>query len=99
MEFREFVNPESADYDVYSSLVNTQYSNIDNPYDEQLAGLIGVLEDVSEKELLEKYGITYDEYLHPTEATIDKVMDAIQMEKGFSKGKVLWKKQLVLFLG
>ena len=85
MEFREFINPESYDYDISSSL----NSNINNPYDEQLIGLIGILEDVSEEKLLEEYGITYEEYLHPNEATIDKVMDAIQMKKGFSKGKVL----------
>ena len=85
MEFREFINPESYDYDISSSL----NSNINNPYDEQLIGLIGILEDVSEEKLLEEYDITYEEYLHPNEATIDKVMDAIQMKKGFSKGKVL----------
>jgi len=90
MKFREFSNPEEADYDISTALSsNSGYTNINNPYDEQLVGLIGVLEDVSEKELLEKYGITYEEYLHPTEATIDKVMDAIQMEKGFSKGRML----------
>jgi len=59
-------------------------NNINNPYDEQLIDLIGFKVDITEKELMDQYGITYEEYLHPTEEIINKVMDAIQtkIEKG-----------------
>ena len=56
MEFKEFSNPEAKDYDITSSLgSNGSYGS--NPYVEQLTSLIGILEDVTEENLREKYGI------------------------------------------
>ena len=77
MEFKEFTNPEENDYDINSSLNNFNNSVSVNPYSEQLVDLIGILEDVSEEELQEQYGISMNEYLHPTEETINKVSEKV----------------------
>ena len=39
--------------------------------------LIGLFEDVNEEELLEKYGISLQEYLYPNEQTIQKVSEKV----------------------
>lgn len=77
MEFKEFTNPEERDYDINSSLNSFNNSVSVNPYSEQLVDLIGILEDVTEEELEEQYGISMNEYLHPTEDTINKVTERI----------------------
>ena len=77
MEFKEFTNPEEKDYDINSSLNRFNNSVSVNPYSEQLIDLIGILEDVSEEELQEQYGISMNEYFHPTEETINKVSERI----------------------
>lgn len=77
MEFKEFTNPEERDYDINSSLNSFNNSVSVNHYSEQLIDLIGILEDVSEEELQEQYGISMNEYLHPTEDTINKVTERI----------------------
>ena len=75
MEFKEFTNPEEKDYDINSSLNNFNNNVSVNPYSEQIFILIGILEDATEEELQEKYGISMNEYLHPTEDTINKVTE------------------------
>ena len=75
MEFKEFTNPEEKDYDINSSLNNFNNNVSVNPYSEQIFNLIGILEDATEEELQEKYGISMNEYLHPTEDTINKVTE------------------------
>ncbi len=83
MEFKEFENPESKDYDINSSFEETQNTSaIENPYIEQLIDLIGILEDVSEEELQQNYGISITEYLHPNAETISKVKDSLGIRKG-----------------
>ena len=77
MRFKEFPNPEEKDYDINSSLNSFNKSVSVNPYSEQLVDLIGILEDVTEEDLQEQYGISMNEYLHPTEETIDKVMEKV----------------------
>lgn len=77
MEFKEFASPEERDYDINSSLNSFNNSVSVNHYSEQLIDLIGILEDVSEEELQEQYGISMNEYLHPTEDTINKVTERI----------------------
>ena len=72
MEFKEFSNPESKDYDIISSLNGNNNTNY-NPYSEQLIDLIGILEDITEEELQEQYGISMSEYFRPTSDTIKKV--------------------------
>ena len=77
MEFREFTefdDPEENDYDITSSFNSN--SSI-NPYFEQLWDLIGILDDITEEELQEQYGISMDEYYNPTEETINKVSEKI----------------------
>lgn len=82
MEFREYSNPEEADYDINCSL-NNSYQNSYQGYQAdfgiymQLYDLIGILEDIDEDELLETYGITMQEYLRPTEEIVKKVSDKI----------------------
>ena len=75
MEFREFTNPESEDYDIKSgySYDEPQNETTVNPYSEQLIDLIGILEDITAEELQEQYGISPNEYYHPTAETIRKV--------------------------
>lgn len=77
MEFKEFSNPEGYDYDIKSSLDSSNNNSSVNPYFEQLNDLIGILEDITEEELLEQYGISMDEYLHPTKETIDRVSEKV----------------------
>ena len=83
MEFKEFGNPESKDYDITSSFGETQTDSAPgNPYVEKLIDLIGILEDITEEELQQNYGISIKEYLHPNAETIIKVKDALEIRKG-----------------
>lgn len=84
MEFREYSNPEANNYDVKSSF-STNSSNIQNSnqYYDQLFDLIGILEDITEEELQENYGISMQEYLKPTGETIRKVEQKLNsIQKG-----------------
>lgn len=92
MEFKEFSNPEEKDYDINSSLNNTNYASNSqgiheaNKYYMQLFDLIGILEDFEENELIENYGITMQEYLNPNAETIKKVSEKLNsIQKGRSK--------------
>ena len=77
MEFREFTNPESKDYDITSSIGNLNtingYTNEQNQYAMVLMNLIGILEDDEIKNIESLYGITEEEYLNPTAEVIAKV--------------------------
>ncbi|MBR5662053.1 MAG: hypothetical protein IKX00_00195 [Bacilli bacterium] len=76
MEFREFSNPESKDYDITSSFKEESlngYSNEENTYAMSLMNLIGILEDEEFDNIYENYGITEYEYLHPNAEVIAKV--------------------------
>lgn len=83
MQFKEYSNPESKNYDINISLKNNNYSssseNIQaaNKYYMQLFDLIGILEDITEAELIENYGISMREYLCPTAETIKKVSEKL----------------------
>lgn len=80
MEFKEFNNPEEKDYDINSSL-NGDKNNVNNvsfnPYTEELINLIGFLDDVTEEDLIENYGIRMNEYLCPNAETINKVTEKL----------------------
>ncbi len=83
MDFKEFSNPEAKDYDITSSSEkNLTNRATENPYIEQLIDLIGILEDITEEELQQNYGISIKEYLHPNAETIIKVKDALEIRKG-----------------
>ena len=74
MEFREFSNPEERDYDIKSSLKSPSATTSSNDYyTRQLIDLIGILENVTEEELEEQYGINMQEYFNPDAETIAKV--------------------------
>jgi hypothetical protein len=72
-EFSEFGNPEKQDYDITSSY--------DNPYQDELFELIGILEDSEYDHIEELYGITEEEYMHPTSDTIEKVKERLGIRK------------------
>ena len=81
-EFTEFNNPEGANYDLLSSpddiivrdgLTNQQIEEI---Y-ERMFELIGFCEDGEHLQ----YGLTDEEYLHPTYETIEK----LEQELGVTK--------------
>ena len=80
MEFKEYSNPEEMDYDITSSLKESSSEEEISKrfgYQHALLNLIGMLEDIPEDELMDKYGITMEEYLHPTEEVIIKVRKAM----------------------
>lgn len=83
MEFKEYNNPERKDYDISSSLNSLQSNNesLQNKYSFQLAELIGILDDVTEEELQECYGISMDEYYNPNAETIAKVTQRLDNEQ------------------
>lgn len=64
-EFTEFPNPEELDYDITSSKGMGEI----NQYSMEILDMVGFLED---DEFI-KYGITEEEYLHPTQETVDKI--------------------------
>ena len=71
MEYREFTestDPLEQDYDVTSGIKEDGV----NYYDE-LMELVGILEDITDEELYDAYGITMQEYINPTAETIEKV--------------------------
>ena len=79
MEFNEFTNPEIPDYDISSSLTGSvPVANPNDIYVEQLMDIMGIVEDISEEELLEDYGISMLEYLSPNAETIEKVTQKLE---------------------
>lgn len=79
-EYSEFIDPESADYDI--KMNHKEHNNI---YIKQLIELVGVLEDVNERDLLNNYGITIQEYLHPNEKVINKIINHLENSRSRSK--------------
>ena len=47
-------------------------------YEDELFSLIGVLDQITEEELEDKYGITIKEYVNPTHETIIKVQNKLK---------------------
>ena len=81
--FREFGNPEEEDYDLKMSYDDSERLPMyDSTYDDQLMDLIGILEDVTDEDLQNQYGISMEEYLHPNAETIEKVKKALGLESG-----------------
>ena len=79
-EFSEFDDPESMDYDI-----KMNHAENNNIYIKQLVELIGVLEDFNESDLLNNYGITLQEYLHPNEKVISKIVSHLENTRGRSR--------------
>ena len=61
--------------------MGNEVENKYNPYEDELIYLIGICKDTDEDILLEKYGITMEEYLYPNEETIAKVKMAMGIEE------------------
>lgn len=80
MEYKEFSNPLEKDYDINYSheKENVNNTSISNPYSELLIDMIGIIEDITEEELYETYGITEQEYFNPTRETIIKVKENLK---------------------
>ena len=72
-EFTEFPNPEELDYDIKAS----QGMGEINEYFMEILNLVGFLED---GELI-KYGLTEEEYMHPTQDTVDKIKNYLRKEQ------------------
>ena len=77
MEYNEFANVEGRDYDLYSNDGNMKTDSNTNPYSDELVELVGILEDVTDEDLMSQYGITMNEYFNPTEETIKKVKETL----------------------
>ena len=92
MEFKEFTNPESRDYDITSSLKESEEEATikrDN-YSEQIINLIGIIEDIdyiSDEDFIKEYGILKYEYLNPTADTVRKAQAKINATKEQNKAK------------
>ena len=83
-EFNEYDNPENTDYDITVGIntddnsQNTEDNSItQQEIESELFDLVGVLEDFEEKDLIKEYGITLQEYYHPTKQTIVKVKQTL----------------------
>ena len=61
--------------------MGNEVENKYNPYEDELIYLIGIYKDTDEDILLEKYGITMEEYLNPNEETIAKVKMVMGIEE------------------
>lgn len=75
-EFSEFDNPEAKDYDLHTHGQNHEdelNKMMSDKYQDELMDLIGIVEDIDDNDIVEEYGITLDEYDHPTAETIKKV--------------------------
>ena len=83
MEFKEYNNPEEMDYDINYSFDEDSavYDEQGNNYTEQLLDLIGILEDFTDEDLMDTYGITMYEYLNPDASTIEKVKAKLETSK------------------
>lgn len=76
-EFKEFPNVEEKDYDIYSSEEQVQRPGEINQYFMEIIDIVGLIED---GECI-KYGITENEYLHPTQETVDKVRKSLENQQ------------------
>lgn len=84
MEFREFSSPEADDYDITSSMDESRATlKRDNNLMIELIDLVGILED----EEWISYGMSEEEYMNPTRATIEKVKKVLQEQNTEKKVK------------
>lgn len=76
-EFTEFPNPEEQDYDINSSKDDVQRPGELNQYFMEILDMVGFLEDGE----WNKYGITENEYMHPTQDTVDKIRTYLETKE------------------
>ena len=77
MEFKEFTNPEEKDYDITSSLNAAERTKRETKVDKIHQDFTELLGDLGFPELYElaPYGITGEEYNHPSLTTIKKLKE------------------------
>ncbi len=85
MEFKEFTNPEEKDYDITSSLDAAERAKREAKVDKIHQDFTELLGDLGFPELYElaPYGITNEEYNHPSLTTIKE-----------TKKNMLWTKTI-----
>ena len=76
-EFTEFPNPEEQDYDINLSKDDVQRPGELNQYFMEILDMVGFLEDGE----WNKYGITENEYMHPTQDTVDKIRTYLETKE------------------
>lgn len=86
MEFKEFTNPEEKDYDITSSLDAAERAKREAKVDKIHQDFTELLGDLGFPELYElaSYGITKEEYTHPSLTTIKK-LEEYAMDKNNRK--------------
>ena len=86
MEFKEFPNPEEKDYDITSSLNATERTQRETKVDKVHQDFTELLGNLGFPELYElaPYGITDEEYTHPSLTTIKKLKE-YAMDKKYRK--------------
>lgn len=83
MEFKEFTNPEEKDYDINSSFSKTERAkkaSRENKINQSFIELLGILGFPKLYELA-PYGITEEEYKHPSLDTIKKLKEYAMDQK------------------
>ena len=83
MEFKEFTNPEEKDYDITSSFSKTERAkkaSRENKISQSFTELLGDL-GFPELDELAHYGITDEEYMHPSLTTIKKLKEYAMDQK------------------
>lgn len=88
MEFKEFTNPEEKDYDITSSFSKTERAKKtlrENKISQIFTELLGNL-GFPELYELAPYGITDEEYTHPSLTTIKKLKE-YAMDKSNRKNR------------
>lgn len=77
-EFTEFPNPEEVDFDIKSS----QEMGEINQYFLEIVDLVGFLEDGAHR----MYGLSDEEYMHPTQESVDKIRTYLEKNTKDSTG-------------
>ena len=88
MAFKEFQNPLEQDYDITSSLrSNDNEKSSTNKIDyalllsDAMECIIEDIDTITDEELLEEFGITKKEYLHPSKEVVLKVRKTMQAKQ------------------
>lgn len=83
MEFKEFTNPEEKDYDITSSFNKTERAKKTSRENKINQIFIELLSDLGFPEIYElaPYGITDEEYTHPSLTTIKKLKEYAMDQK------------------
>lgn len=96
MHFNEYPNVEEADYDIKSSLNLNEEKKPSSVHENAIQeamleamdwNILEDLDEISDEELLEAYGITKKEYLNPTEEVVLKIKRNKEEKNKLHKGR------------